>query len=442
MWVPNDLYGLLIVLFSLLILLGLAEVWRYYGGGAEVTRKFVHISGGVVCLFLPFLIQSVWVVLGFAASIFLVFYFAEKNKRFMSIHGVARKSHGTIYYPLAIFLIFFLSKNQPWLYVTPILVLALCDSAASLVGGKYGLHFYNVENEQKSMEGSLIFMLIAYLVIQIPILLMTDIPRADVVMASLLVAILVTGVEAISLEGTDNLFVPISVCLVLARITTKTFDEMLYQNISLIAICLFAWLGVWRFRAFNMGATILLVLFAYGTWSLGSELWALPIFMMSLIYFALWAKYHGHVQFKFTKVRRATKALTVPFVILFSANYTGQFSMMYPAFIAANAVLFSAIIVNFVRYDPKILRMQNILRAFFISTLTWLLVAVPPWIVGAEINTSELYWVWVVVFLLTVVLSYLPVLSDEKLDKLNSKNTLIPSIAAVSMVLVQFYAKV
>lgn len=442
MWVANDFVGLLIVLLSLLSLLGLAEVWRYYGGGPEVTRKFVHISGGLVCLFLPFLIESVWVVLGFAATIFLVFYFAEKNKRFLSIHGVKRKSHGTVYYPLAIFLIFFLSKNQPWLYVAPILVLALCDSAASLVGGKYGLHFYNVENERKSVEGSLIFMLIAYLVIQTPTLLMTDIPRADVVMASLLVAILVTGVEAISLEGTDNLFIPISVSLVLAKITTKTFDEMLYQNISLISICLLAWAVVWRYPAFNMGATILLVLFTYGAWSLGSELWALPIFIMSVIYFVLWVKYHDHVQFKFTKVRRATKALTIPFVILFVANYTGQFSLMYPAFIAANVVLFTAIFVNYVRYDPSVIKMPKIVVAFLITTLTWGLIAVPPWLVGAEIPTIELFAIWGVSFLLTIVLSYLPVLSDEKLNKLNAKNAVIPFVSALSLILIRLFLEV
>jgi len=62
MWVSNDLYGLLIVAGSLLTFLGLAEIWRKKGGGPEATRKFVHIFGGMVCLLIPFLIQSIWVV--------------------------------------------------------------------------------------------------------------------------------------------------------------------------------------------------------------------------------------------------------------------------------------------------------------------------------------------------------------------------------------------
>jgi dolichol kinase len=36
---------------------------------------------------------------------------------------------------------------------------------------------YEVEDEKKSLEGSLVFLVIAFLAIHLPVLLMTDLPR-------------------------------------------------------------------------------------------------------------------------------------------------------------------------------------------------------------------------------------------------------------------------
>ena len=121
--------------------------------------------------------------------------------------------------------------------------------------------------------------MIAFLAIHLPTLLLTDLPRPVCVLAALLVAALVTGFEAISLEGADNLFVPLAVVVILGKITTKPLSEVVFQNLSLLAICLAVGLVVWRFRSFNVGGAITFILFAYGTWSLGSWVWALPVFV-------------------------------------------------------------------------------------------------------------------------------------------------------------------
>ena len=207
----HDLRGAVILGGVFVSLLILAELWRRLGTPKpEHTRKLVHLGGGVACLFFPFLIDSPWVVLAMALPLTGLFLAGAKLGFLKSLHGVARRSRGAEYYPLAVCLVFVLTRGRPWLYLSAVLVLAVADAFAALIGSRYGVVRYEVENETKSLEGSLVFLVIAFLAIHLPVLLMTDLPRPVCVLAALLVAALVTGFEAVSLEGADNLFVPLA----------------------------------------------------------------------------------------------------------------------------------------------------------------------------------------------------------------------------------------
>ena len=179
--------------------------------------------------------------------------------------------------PISIFLVFWITHDQPWIYLSAVLVLAVADAFAALVGGRYGSIHFTVEDNTKSLEGSLVFLVVAFLAIQQPLLHMTEIPRLVCTLAALYTAILVTGFEAVSLGGTDNLFIPIGVSFVLPRILAKPVDGILYQTASLMGLCLIIGLACRVIPSFNPGGSIGIMLFAYGAWSLGSESWALPI---------------------------------------------------------------------------------------------------------------------------------------------------------------------
>jgi hypothetical protein len=128
-----------------------------------------------------------------------------------------------------------------------VLVLAVGNAFAALIGSRYGVIRYEVEDETKSLEGSLVFLVIAFLAIHLPTLQMTDLSRPVCVLAALLVAALVTGFEAIALEGADNLFIPLAVVIILGKITTKPLSEVVYHD----------WTA-WRFlRSFAAAGAIL-----------------------------------------------------------------------------------------------------------------------------------------------------------------------------------------
>lgn len=318
----------------------IAELWRRFGTPKpEHTRKLVHLGGGIACLFFPFLVQSPWVVLALALPLCGLFVAGSRFGFLKSLHGVSRRSRGAEYYPLSVFLTFLMTPGRPWLYLSAVLVLAVGDAFAALIGSRYGVVRYEVEDDQKSLEGSLVFLVIAFLAIHLPTLLLTDLPRPVCVLAALLVAALVTGFEAISLEGADNLFVPFAVVVILGKITTKPLSEVIFQNLSLLAICLGVGLAVWRFRSFNVGGAITFILFAYGTWSLGSWVWTLPVLVGFAGYLVAWKRFAPPGHASGIKVRTIARALLPPFSMLVLANSLGRYEMFFGPYLGASAAV-------------------------------------------------------------------------------------------------------
>jgi dolichol kinase len=388
---PSDLWGAVILGGIFLSLVVIAELWRRLGTPQpEHTRKLVHLGGGVACLFFPFLIESPWVVLAMALPLTLLFVAGSKLGFLKSLHGVARKSRGAEYYPLAVFLVFVLTRGRPWLYLAAVLVLAVADAFAALIGSRYGVVRYEVEDETKSLEGSLVFLVIAFLAIHLPVLLMTDLPRPVCVLAALLVAALVTGFEAISLEGADNLFVPVAVVVILGKITTKPLSEVIYQNLSLLAICLGVALLVWRVRTLNVGGAIAFILFAYGTWSLGNWLWALPALLGFLGYLGAWHRFAPPGHAAGVRVRTVSRALLPPFAMMALANGLRSPAELYGPYLAASAAVFAFALDTGVFRLEKVRGLPRIVAAFGLGLLATVFTALVPWLVLREPPVSLL----------------------------------------------------
>lgn len=387
---PEDLRGAVILSGIFLALIAVAELWRRFGHpNPEHTRKLIHLGGGVTCLFFPFLIRSPWVVLAMALPLTILFVAGSKFGFLKSLHGVARKSRGAEYYPLAVFLVFCMTLGRPWLYLAAVLVLAVADAFAALIGSRYGVIRYEVEDEQKSVEGSLVFFVIAFLAIHLPTLLLTDLPRPVCVLAATLVAALVTGFEAISLEGADNLFVPVAVVVTLGKITTKPLAEVVFQNLSLLAICLAVALLVWRLRSrkvFNVGGTITYILFAYGTWSLGDWIWALPAFVGFLGYVLAWYRFAPPGHASGVKVRTVTRALLPPFAMLALANGLDREPMFYAPYLAAIAAVTAFSLDTGVFRVEKLSGTGRVAGSLGLGVLGCAIIALPPWLVLRNVS--------------------------------------------------------
>ena len=270
-----DLWAATGIGFGFLAILVLAEVSRKsWHLSTESSRKIVHVGGGLLTLPLPWLVTSPHVVLGLAVASSILLFAGRKLKTLKSVHAVHRRTGGSEYFPLAVALLFVLSLDREWLYLASMLVLAVADAGAALIGSRHGRLRYWVEQEDKSVEGSLVFLLLAWPVIFLPSFLLTELPLSILLPGTLIVALLVTGFEAISTGGTDNLFVPIGVCVILPKITAQPAEEIHYQLLGLLAMFpLGGWLA-WRTRTFHAGGAIAILMFCYGAWTLASERWA------------------------------------------------------------------------------------------------------------------------------------------------------------------------
>jgi len=382
--------------------LAIAELWRRFGNPKpEHTRKLVHLGGGVACLFFPFLVQSPWVVLALALPLTLLFVAGSRFGFLKSLHGVARRSRGAEYYPLSVFLVFLMTQGRPWLYLSAVLVLAVGDAFAALIGSRYGVVRYEVEDENKSLEGSLVFLVIAFLAIHLPTLLLTDLPRPVCVLAALLVAALVTGFEAISLEGADNLFIPLAVVVILGKITTKPLSEVIFQNLSLLAICLAIGLAVWRFRSFNVGGAIAFILFAYGTWSLGSWIWTLPVLLGFAVYLAAWLRFAPPGHGSGLKVRIIARALLPPFTMLLLANSLRRDETFFAPYLAASAAVLAF------SFGTGVFRVERrrrwVLGALGIAFLGTALAVLGPWIATGHAPLSTLAAILAITVVVTLI---------------------------------------
>lgn len=218
---PRDAFVIVIVIASILVLMGAVRFFApRLGIGAEGQRKLVHVATGTASLSFPYLFSNplpVLVLMSLAVAVMLVLRLPQASRLGAVLHGVKRPSFGEIYLALAIVIVFFHSHGQPVLYVLPMLVITLSDTASALIGTSYGRLRFTVEDGTKSWEGVTAFFVVTWLVAMMTLLLLSDAPRLNVIILSFLIATFCALVEADSWHGLDNLFVPVGAHLLLAQ---------------------------------------------------------------------------------------------------------------------------------------------------------------------------------------------------------------------------------
>jgi phytol kinase len=200
----------LVALYLGTILLLAERLNRLYATDGEITRKVVHIGTGHVILLAWWLQIPAWVGICaavIAAIIALTSYFLPILP---SINSVGRQSWGTFFYAVSIGVLvaWFWPISQPQYAAIGILLMALGDGCAALVGQNFGQHPYTVFGNQKSLEGSLAMASISFLV-TFAILSSVSGMSVQIVLIALGVALSATVLESFSKLGVDNLTVPI-----------------------------------------------------------------------------------------------------------------------------------------------------------------------------------------------------------------------------------------
>src|SRR5687768_11493323 len=74
----------------------------------EITRKYVHILTGFICLSFPFVLNTHWSVLILTVSFVLILVTSIKLNMLKSINAVKRTTRGSFLFPLVIYVTFWI----------------------------------------------------------------------------------------------------------------------------------------------------------------------------------------------------------------------------------------------------------------------------------------------------------------------------------------------
>lgn len=207
---------------------------------AEIKRKLFHMSMGLVMLTFPYIFKTVLSVgvLGIIALIVLMILKHSKLKDTIGtvLYGVDRNSLGEIFFVISVFVIFYLSKGNKVLYSIPILVLTFADSVAALIGKNYGKkNIAKLNEDAKSIEGSFMFFMVAFMATLVPLLLFTTVGREETLIISTIIGFNVALIEMISHTGNDNLLIPLTTYAFLSTHINMSL-EILRNNLIILGV--------------------------------------------------------------------------------------------------------------------------------------------------------------------------------------------------------------
>lgn len=210
----SQLNAAIIFLVAFCVLIILAQsLYKFFNVKAEVSRKFMHVSGGVVSLFFPYFFNDHWWPLFLCCIAFLVLIISYIKKSLPGIHKTNRLSFGSIFFPVPVYICFLAADklDNSLLFFLPIAILTISDTLAEWGGNKWGSISKSFFRGQKTLAGSACFSVSCFLIALIMLAVIFRISFARSLLISTTLAVIVTAVELISLKGYDNLTVPISV---------------------------------------------------------------------------------------------------------------------------------------------------------------------------------------------------------------------------------------
>lgn len=281
-----------VFLSGIVLIIVIAEVIRKeLAQTTEFTRKIVHIITGLFIGVTPFVFKSYYPLITIAVIFILLNYIAIKWKKFKSLHGIDRVSYGTIFYPLSfLILTFLLWYHHQVILITSMLIMALADAFAAIVGKRIKNPIRFIwGDEPKSIQGSLIMFIssmgIAFFFIYfLGFVDSLSLSVGHCFWIAIVTAFMATACESISFKGSDNLTVPLGTAFILHYMITHyphnwdiTIGFGLALIIAFISFCLRFLDGGGAVATFIMGT----VIFGTGGWKYAFPI--LAFFILSSI---------------------------------------------------------------------------------------------------------------------------------------------------------------
>ncbi len=173
----------------------------------EVLRKILHIGIGPLVPLAKYLLISKNTALIFTSIIFLMILLNYTYRLFPTIEDVDRKSFGTLFYCLSLFiLILFFWDKDPNSLIAGFFVMTFGDGLAGLVGKNINSKSWFVLGQKKSLIGTTTMLFISFIVV----FSIGFLNHYSFNINYFTIAFVATALEQLSILGIDNFLVPIA----------------------------------------------------------------------------------------------------------------------------------------------------------------------------------------------------------------------------------------
>ena len=199
---------IIIYIFSIFLLSIIFK--KFNKDNKEIVRKIVHIGIGPlipIAQFLKIDQNSALIFTGLVAFMVLINYV---YRLFPTIEDVERKSYGTLFYCLSLFILIYLFWDKdPYALISGFFIMTFGDGLAGLIGKSFDSKSWIFFKQKKSLLGTMTMFLTSLIVV-------CSIGYAQQNSLNLnyfTIAFFATLLEQFSVLGIDNFIVPISSAL-------------------------------------------------------------------------------------------------------------------------------------------------------------------------------------------------------------------------------------
>lgn len=407
---------------------------------SEQSRKIIHVTLGLTTLIFPLIFTNYIpvVILGIIAFIGLLMLKNIKylkNKFGAGLFDVERKSYGELYFVIAIVVVFSLYKilnlNVIY-YLIPIATLTFADSTAALVGVKYGQNKLSTENEDtKSLEGSFIFFVVAFMCCLIPLQLMTNVGRLEVLLISTFVGILSAMIEMTSHDGNDNFLLPFLTFLILQYNLNESANTLI--NISIIVgFMIFVCIIVTMSTKISKLAFVSALLCGYMTLMLGSMNW-LYIPLLEFAFFSIIPRTNEREKNNVLNYKVIEYNVLIGSIFVYIKSITGWINICFLSFLISYCM--SLCMNTYVRLH--IFYQKSETKSIIYSIIKTIIIIEIPYILFNTLYLGVIrWWDWIIVLGTIILSAYIIKALEKKYDysvinlKAAQKNTLYIGITS------------
>ena len=193
-----------IYIFSIFFLSWIFQ--KYKPNNNELKRKIIHIGIGPLIPIAKFLEIDQNSALFFTGTISLLVLINYIFKIIPTIEDVERKSYGTLFYCLSLFiLIFIFWDKDPYSLITGFFIMTFGDGLAGLLGKTFNSRSWFFLKQKKSLIGTLTMFLTSLIIVSS----LGYATQKSLNLNYFTIAFIATLLEQVSFLGIDNFIVPI-----------------------------------------------------------------------------------------------------------------------------------------------------------------------------------------------------------------------------------------